>query len=46
MIKKSNKKLIFVKDDKKNYVYIQDDKKDVGMLYWNYKKKKWVYDIC
>jgi len=42
----NSKKLIFVKDDKKNYVYIQDDKKDVGMLYWNYKKKKWVYDIC
>ena len=44
MAKKSNKNLVFQKDSQKTYVYIKDGKKDVGMLYWHFTKKKWMFD--
>lgn len=38
---KSNKHLKFIKDDLKSYVFIKEKNKDIGMLYWDYKKKLW-----
>jgi len=37
---KTNKHLSFVKDYLKSYVYIYDGQKEIGMLCWDYKKKK------
>lgn len=37
----SNKKINIVKDDLKSYVYIRDGKKEIGMLCWDYRKRKW-----
>jgi hypothetical protein len=39
----SNKNLTFVKDKVKSLVYISDKDKLVGILTWNYSKKKWVF---
>ena len=41
---KTNKHLEFVKDDLKRSVYVKEKGKDIGMFYWHYKKKKWVYE--
>lgn len=40
---KSNRNLIFIKDNKKSYVYIKDGNEDVGILMWDYTKKKWIF---
>ena len=42
--KKSNKNIKITKDGEKSYVYIKDGNKDIGMLYWHYTKKKWMFD--
>ena len=44
MTYKSNKHLTFKKDDTKSYVYIEENGKDIGILMWNYMKKKWVFE--
>ncbi len=43
---KSNKKITFERDNSKSYVYIKDGNKDIGMLYWHYQKKRWMFDSC
>jgi len=40
----SNKNLEFIKDDLKSYVYVKDKGKDIGMLCWDYNKKRWNFD--
>jgi len=42
---KSNKNLKFVKDRNKSYVYISERSKDIGMLYWHYQKKIWMFEL-
>ena len=41
--KKSNKNLSFLKDNKKSYVYISEKEKTIGLFYYHYTKKKWLY---
>ena len=42
--KKSNQGLVFIKDTQKSYVYINERGKNIGILMWNYQKKKWILD--
>ncbi len=44
MTKKSNKNISFTRDNTKSYVYIKDGKKEIGILMWDYSKKKWVFE--
>lgn len=41
--KKSNKNLMFIKDNEKSYVYVEEGGKTVGMLCWDYKRKRWMF---
>ena len=41
---KDNSKVSITKDKDKSYVYIKDGNKDIGVLMWDYKKKKWLFE--
>ena len=41
---KSNENLTFLKDSFKSYVYIMEKGRELGVFYWDYKKKKWDYE--
>lgn len=42
--RKSNKNITISKDSEKSYVYVKDGNKDIGMLYWYYGRKKWIFE--
>ncbi len=44
MTNKSNKNIEIKKDPEKSYVYVEEKGKDIGILMWNYSKKKWIFE--
>ena len=44
MKSKSNKDIRIIKDDKKSYVYIHEGGKLIGILMWNYRLERCVFD--
>lgn len=41
---KSNKHIRIEKDSLKSYVYIYEKNKGIGMLFWDVKQKRWIYE--